>query len=117
MPDDPPAQEEPKFKCKKCGKPYERGGKFLERHEDGCDGTPWSPDQKRTPRAAPSKPVPPSPFDSILKQARQEKDGILKEIKHHKEKREILTGHIERLTLHAGKLDQMIADMEKAKSD
>lgn len=121
----PPAEEapEPNFKCKKCGKPYERGGKFLVRHEEACDGTPWTPDQKRTraykrPKdAAPAKPIPPGPFDKLLKQANQNREEIQKDIDHHKEKLKVLGRHIERLTLHAGKLDQIIADMKKAQTD
>ncbi len=125
MPDDPappPPAETPKpnYKCKKCGKPYERGGKFLERHEDKCDGTPWTPDQKaprKSPAAAPSKPIPPGPFDSLLKKAHQNREEIQKDIDHHKEKLKVLARHIERLTLHVGKLDQIIADMKKAQTD
>lgn len=57
----------PQLKCKKCGRPYERGGKWLTRHEEKCDGTPWTPDQApartrpRDPAPEPAPNPPPAP--------------------------------------------------------
>jgi len=110
----PSGVPEAKAKCKKCLKPYLRGGKWLDAHEATCDGTPWDPSKTvpRTPRKdspPPPPPPPPTPLEGTLRDLERAKAETSREI-------ELVKSHLERLQKEETALGAAIQKLVEAKS-
>ena len=109
----------PKFKCEKCGRPYERGGKWMEKHVAGCDGTPWTPDQKPTRSRAPAAPSPepepapppppPTPAEFLLIAARDLREQKI-------ERRATIQTQLDAMQLEIDELTRSISALESVKT-
>jgi hypothetical protein len=101
-------------RCRKCNRPFLRGGKFIERHEAECDGTPWNPQKapKRlraavgeTPAAAPE---PPSPLEATMQECERAKARVMLEIAAARK-------HLDSLVKQEASIDSILQKIREAK--
>ncbi len=114
----PPTEATPKARCKKCGKPYLRTGKFLSDHEESCDGTPWveSPDKAAhapPPPPEPEKP-PPTNVEILLEDAKSRKEALLKQREELDGQRDGLQKELDQLTLAVVSLERAKTEVDKS---
>lgn len=98
------------LKCPKgiCGKPYERAGKFYDRHVAACDGkTKWEPGAA-APKAPAAAAKQPSHIEMVLQEAVVRKEAVGREIA-------LLEQQLEARKKEQAQLDGVIQNIQKAK--
>ena len=101
----------PKLTCKKCGKPYLRGGKKFEEHEAICDGKPWQQKVVRHRTAAPAPPEPPkpqTPLEKAIGDLELRRAGLTRD-------REVLMHQVEIMDKESTAIDQALEKLREAK--